>query len=221
MKKTLALLLVPLGLLVGSCSLLPEMCNEEAVSIEGFSAEAAKSEAKLLAAEVRSLSDDFGYRYYDEDGNMAKVRSFIRSKFLAAGAMVQEQEYSVEDRNLYNVRGFFGDRSMPRIVVGAHYESCGTISGENPGADDNASGVAGLFGLAPNGNARSVWAAAGPPNISANTAKVNLIPCTGQLCPDRAASASRHQADAGSSYWKQSSRSPSSPSSGSRCSNSA
>ena len=38
----------------------------------------------------------------------------------------------------------FGPREGPLIVIGAHYDSCG----DTPGADDNASGVAGLLELA-------------------------------------------------------------------------
>ena len=106
------------------------------------------ADAALLREEVRALTEDFGTRYYFQDGNMRKCREYIRGKFAAAGAEVEEQEYQVKGRKLHNVRGFYGDRDKPRIVVGAHYDSCFIEEGENPGADDNASGVAGLFGLA-------------------------------------------------------------------------
>ena len=106
------------------------------------------ADAGLLREEVRALTEDFGTRYYFQDGNMRKCREYIRGKFAAAGAEVEEQEYQAKGRKLFNVRGFYGDRSKPRIVVGAHYDSCFIEQGENPGADDNASGVAGLFGLA-------------------------------------------------------------------------
>ena len=43
-----------------------------------------------------------------------------------------------------NVSAFLGPRQGPRIVVGAHYD----VAGAGPGADDNASGVAGLLELA-------------------------------------------------------------------------
>jgi len=43
-----------------------------------------------------------------------------------------------------NVIGRFGSRKGPRVIVGAHYDSCG----DTPGADDNASGVASLIELA-------------------------------------------------------------------------
>lgn len=102
----------------------------------------------VLREEVRALTQDFGTRYYFQEGNMRKCREYIRAKFAAAGAVVEEQQYQVKGRSLYNVRGFYGDRNKPRVVVGAHYDSCFIEGGENPGADDNASGVAGLFGVA-------------------------------------------------------------------------
>jgi Zn-dependent M28 family amino/carboxypeptidase len=106
------------------------------------------ADSDLLRQEVRALTEDFGTRYYSQDGNMRRSREYIRRKFSEAGARVEEQEYQVKGRALFNVRGFYGDRDKPRIVVGAHYDSCFIEGGENPGADDNASGVAGLFGLA-------------------------------------------------------------------------
>lgn len=102
----------------------------------------------VLKQEVRALTEDFGTRYYGEDGNMKRCRQFIRQKFTEAGAEVVEQEYFVKGRKLYNVSGFYGDRSKPRVVVGAHYDTCAIEGGINPGADDNASGVVGLFGVA-------------------------------------------------------------------------
>jgi Zn-dependent M28 family amino/carboxypeptidase len=46
-----------------------------------------------------------------------------------------------------NLVARFGPESGPRIVVGAHYDAFGAPEG-NPGADDNASGTAGLLELA-------------------------------------------------------------------------
>lgn len=107
-----------------------------------------KADPELLKTEVKALTQDFGTRYYTEDGNLKRCREYIRTRLANAGAQVEEQEYVIKGRSLYNVRGFYGDKSKPRIVVGAHYDTCVAYEGENPGADDNASGVAGLFGLA-------------------------------------------------------------------------
>lgn len=107
-----------------------------------------KADPELLKSEVKALTLDFGPRYYSENENLRRCRAYIRERLADAGAQVEEQEYSTMSRTYHNVRGFFGDRSKPRIVVGAHYDACAIGEGWNPGADDNASGVAGLFGLA-------------------------------------------------------------------------
>jgi Zn-dependent M28 family amino/carboxypeptidase len=54
------------------------------------------------------------------------------------------QEFRVNGRTYKNVVASFGIQFNQRIVVGAHYDVCGA----QPGADDNASGVAGLLELA-------------------------------------------------------------------------
>lgn len=51
------------------------------------------------------------------------------------------QPFMVRDRAYYNVIGQFGAPEGAHIVVGAHYD----VAGNSPGADDNASGVAGLL----------------------------------------------------------------------------
>lgn len=41
-----------------------------------------------------------------------------------------------------------GGKSPQRYLLGAHYDACDTGEGINPGADDNASGVAALLAVA-------------------------------------------------------------------------
>jgi Zn-dependent M28 family amino/carboxypeptidase len=72
------------------------------------------------------------------------VAEYIAEEFDKAGANVEFQEFEVEGEIYKNVRGLFGPDSGERIVLGAHYDVCG----DTPGADDNASAVAGLIALA-------------------------------------------------------------------------
>lgn len=114
-------------------------------------AEPAKwnADSEILKEEVKALTENFGPRYYNRTNAMKKCREYMKARFEKAGAKVEEQAYWVQDEALYNVRAFIGKKSDPRIVIGAHYDSCRSHDGgENPGADDNASGVAGLFGVA-------------------------------------------------------------------------
>ena len=62
----------------------------------------------------------------------------------ATGASTDVQVFTVDGREYRNVIARFGPASGPLLVIGAHYDSCG----DTPGADDNASGVAGLIELA-------------------------------------------------------------------------
>jgi hypothetical protein len=102
-----------------------------------------------LRDQVRAFTEDFGPRYHDRPENLARCREYLRRTFEKCGARVEEQTYQAGGREFRNVRAFFGDPSLPRIVVGAHYDTCEESPPKvNPGADDNASGVVGLLGLA-------------------------------------------------------------------------
>jgi len=74
---------------------------------------------------------------------MRKAAHHIRKQMAAAGAVVEFQEFQAGGQSYLNVLGRVGTESDERLVVGAHYDTCGA----QPGADDNASGVAGLIEL--------------------------------------------------------------------------
>ncbi len=52
--------------------------------------------------------------------------------------------YNINGNEYKNVIGSIGTTHSTRIIIGAHYD----VFCETPGADDNASGVAGLLELA-------------------------------------------------------------------------
>ena len=71
------------------------------------------------------------------------ISAYIARQFRDAGITdVREQAY--DQGNYRNVIATIGGGEGERIVVGAHYDACGPM----PGADDNASGTAGLIELA-------------------------------------------------------------------------
>jgi len=74
------------------------------------------------------------------------VTDYIAKYFRESGAVVEEQEFTARRRSYRNVIAHFGPRdpALPVLVIGAHYDTCGDL----PGADDNASGTAGLLELA-------------------------------------------------------------------------
>ena len=99
---------------------------------------------KLLETHVSVLAEQFAPRSYDNPENLGKCADYITEQFRASGGVVTRQPYSTGSRTYENVIVTFKGRCDSRIVVGAHYDSCG----DTPGADDNASGIAGLIELA-------------------------------------------------------------------------
>ncbi len=95
-----------------------------------------------LQRDVRTLSEHFGPR--DTPENLDRAAAWIRGEFEKTGARVREQTYEVQGRTFRNIIARFGSGDDGLLVVGAHYDAVD----ETPGADDNASGVAGLLELA-------------------------------------------------------------------------
>ena len=101
-------------------------------------------EPQRLRTHVDKLSVDFAPRNYKRIWNLNKCADYIGAHFKEAGAVLSNQTYTVKENVYRNVIGTFGPQTARRIVVGAHYDSFQ----DTPGADDNASGIAGLIELA-------------------------------------------------------------------------
>jgi hypothetical protein len=97
-----------------------------------------------LETHVRTLSQSFVPRDESHPENLDRCAAYIRREFERANARVSEQPFTVADKTYRNVIAHFGPETKEMVVVGAHYDTAGPL----PGADDNASGVAGLLELA-------------------------------------------------------------------------
>lgn len=97
-----------------------------------------------LRSQVKILSETFAPRDYLNIRNLDHSADYIKSEFGQTGAAVSDQEYNVRGKTYRNVIALLGPKTDQRIFVGAHYDVCQPMSG----ADDNASGVAGLIELA-------------------------------------------------------------------------
>jgi len=99
-----------------------------------------------LSKSVLKLSDDIGSRGYNQKDALGKSIEYISSEFKSYGYDLNIQTYTVNDIKYQNIwvekKGAISPDKV--LVVGAHYD---TVIG-TPGADDNASGVAGLLELA-------------------------------------------------------------------------
>lgn len=99
----------------------------------------------VLERHVRVLSEAFVPRNGRHLGNMKKTADYIKSHFEKLGVgTVNDQWYQVGNSRYRNVSLLIGDPVAERVVIGAHYDAYGPY----PGADDNASGVAGVLELA-------------------------------------------------------------------------
>ncbi len=99
------------------------------------------ADANRLKQYVITLSRDLAPRDAGHPENLDRVASYIREQFERYSPNTEEQTYTADYFSVRNVRAFFGPRTDERIVIGAHYD----VAGPYPGADDNASGVAGLL----------------------------------------------------------------------------
>lgn len=97
-----------------------------------------------LETHVRILSEQLVPRDKDHPENLDRVADYVGREFEQAKGVVTEQSYQVGGKTYRNVIAQFGPDTSERIVVGAHYDTAGPF----PGADDNASGIAGLIELA-------------------------------------------------------------------------
>ena len=103
-----------------------------------------RADPARLEAHVRALCVTYAPRDGGHPENMERAALYLRGEFERAGAAVSEQPFEAGGRAYRNVVASFGPETRERVVVGAHYDAFGSM----PGADDNASGVAGLLELA-------------------------------------------------------------------------
>jgi len=103
-------------------------------------------QANLLGT-VKHLSEDIGRRSHLDLRRLDRAAAFIEERFRLYGLEPKRQAFTYNGNTYYNiiaeVKGS-GSVKDGLLVIGAHYD---TVSG-TPGADDNASGVAGLLELA-------------------------------------------------------------------------
>lgn len=94
---------------------------------------------------VETLAGDYPSRHGTNPAALHGAASFIEKEFSSLGYEVHAQSYTADGVQVRNLmvekRGKQPEK--PCIIVGAHYD---TVAG-TPGADDNASGVAGLIEL--------------------------------------------------------------------------
>lgn len=135
--SVLALAMLPVGLC--QCVSLEQPASGMTLDRTADTAMAAR-----LYGHVDKLVSGFGKRSYLDTQNLERIAAWLAAEFKKAGCQTSEQLVRVEGRTYRNVIGVIPGKSTAKIIIGAHYDACG----ETPGADDNASAVAGLLELA-------------------------------------------------------------------------
>lgn len=90
---------------------------------------------------VETLSVSPIPRKYQNIKRLNEVAGFITGKFKSYGYETQFQTWKIDGVEYKNVIAKFNPEKKRRLIVGGHYDVCG----DTPGADDNASAVAGLL----------------------------------------------------------------------------
>jgi hypothetical protein len=100
-----------------------------------------RSDPARLKADVRFLAETVLPRNPEHLGNLNAAADYIAGALADYGGRIQEQPYTADGVDCRNICARFGPEEGPLLVVGAHYD----VYGNMPGADDNASGAAGLL----------------------------------------------------------------------------
>ena len=95
----------------------------------------------LLYQHVEFLTTLRPFRNHLNIASLDRVCDYMKQEFATYGLEVSEQAFEVNGQNYCNVIASYNSGGKRRLIVGAHYDVCG----DQPGADDNASAVAGLL----------------------------------------------------------------------------
>jgi hypothetical protein len=166
------------GLFLLSCLLLSSVLAFCACAITPVPrpdmTEISEDMPKRLCADVARLTLPSPSRRATNVESLNRAADYIALEFGKTGCSVEKQSFPVDGKTYMNIICSFGPAEGERIIVGAHYDvsdsRCGQArkvkgkdicpfgpatyesvdyqKGDQPGADDNASGVAGILELA-------------------------------------------------------------------------
>ncbi len=97
-----------------------------------------------LRRTVEALAGEIGERHVGRPATLHAAENYIAGRFAEVGFEVSRQTYVAQGVDSSNLEVTAPGRDREIVLVGAHYD---TVPG-SPGADDNASGVAGLIEVA-------------------------------------------------------------------------
>jgi Zn-dependent M28 family amino/carboxypeptidase len=103
-----------------------------------------KANKKRLYGDVSFLTGIRPYRNWQNPKSLRVIANHIKRGFSDVGLPVEEQEWTASGNQYKNIIASYNPEKRKRLIIGAHYD----VAGDQAGADDNASGIAGLMELA-------------------------------------------------------------------------
>ena len=91
--------------------------------------------------DVEFLTSIFPPRNHLNHNSLEEAASYIEAEFEKLNCTVENQYFEAKGHRYRNVIASFNSDMKKRLIVGAHYD----VFDDTPGADDNASAVAGLL----------------------------------------------------------------------------
>ena len=102
-----------------------------------------KTDTTRVKDHLKAITKTEKPRNYRNVEQLNNIANYIHKVFSQYSNRVSFQEFEVKNKTYKNVICSFGPENKERIIIGAHYD----VSGNQEGADDNASGVVGLLEL--------------------------------------------------------------------------
>ncbi len=100
-----------------------------------------KAKTERIYRDVKFLTSITPARNFENLASLEKACKYIEIEFEKIGAKPETQTWIAQDNDYKYVIASYKPHQTQRLIVGAHYDVCGN----QPGADDNASAVAGLL----------------------------------------------------------------------------
>ena len=100
-----------------------------------------EAKRERLYKDVEFLCNIRPYRNYKNLDALDKACTYISGEFARHGYKPLEQNWEAEGNEYKNIIASYQEDKERRLIIGAHYD----VAGDQEGADDNASAVAGLL----------------------------------------------------------------------------
>ena len=100
-----------------------------------------RAQAQRMYEDVRFLTQLRPFRNYENLESLEAVVNYLKEELRLIGVGFYDQKWMVDGNEYTNLIHSYQPEKKKRLIMGAHYDVCG----DQPGADDNGSAVAGLI----------------------------------------------------------------------------